>query len=636
MAYCLQPGESIDAAVCRIAHEQFVSAMRRLTADGSDRDDDIHSARKSMKRMRGLIRLVRPSLGKELYAHENDAYREAAGRISGLRDATVLISTLESVHENLSADLAPASGAVHAWLIQRRTDAYAAADPQDDAIAQVVTDLHAADVRVDDWPLAGMGWAELAGGIRPIYARGRKEYDECCWRPTVTNLHDWRKRVKYLWYHTQLLSPIWPGPMQGLIDELDQLGDLLGLDHDCAVLAEVIREQMPEDMLPRAERDGVVAAIFARRRRLQESCRLLGGRLYAEKPRAFVERLTRYWDGWQEEQRILLRPASAMPPPLDPSGEDAGAAPPEDAASAASAARSRPEVLADPADPVCVVDLPCQTGEGPLWHEDEQCLYWVDIPNGRLYRFDPAANDNQLVYERTGGAIGGFTIQADGALLLFMDRGTIGIWRQGQDLEILVDEIEPERDSRFNDVIADPEGRVLCGTMPSPDGKGRLYRLDTDASLTELLDDIGCSNGMGFTPTHEQVYYIDSPTKLIARFDYDAAGGDLRNREVFVDSTDEEGVPDGMTVDAQGCVWCARWDGSCLIRYDGDGREMQRIHFPARKVSCATFGGPDLQDLYVTTAGGQDRDANGPLAGSLFRLRPGVQGRVEFRSRVGG
>ncbi|MBT6149836.1 MAG: SMP-30/gluconolactonase/LRE family protein [Gemmatimonadetes bacterium] len=282
------------------------------------------------------------------------------------------------------------------------------------------------------------------------------------------------------------------------------------------------------------------------------------------------------------------------------------------------------------------MDLPCQTGEGPVWHQGEECLYWLDIPNGRLYRFDPSTDENQLVYERTGGAIGGFTIQSDGALLLFMDRGTIGVWRgEGQELEILVEEIEPERESRFNDVIADPAGRVFCGTMSGPGGKGRLYRLDIDGSLTELLDEIGCSNGMGFTPTDERLYYIDSPTKLISRFDYDAATGDLSGREVFVDSTKDDGVPDGMTVDAEGCVWCARWDGSCLVRYDPKGREIQRVHFPTRKVSCASFGGPDLQDLYVTTAGGQDREANGPLAGSLFRLRPGVQGRAEFRSRIG-
>ena len=634
MAYCFEVDETVEAAIRRIAHEQLTRIVSRLEPGGGEPERAVHAARRSLKRLRGLLRLIRTSLDRVpesgVFELENDIYRQVAAELSGRRDATVMIATLETVYEDLPTDLAPAAGAVHAWLIKRHGDAYEQQDRQ--VFAGMIETLRDADARVDEWPLQDIGWDDLDDGIRRMYTQGCAEYDECCWRPSVKSLHDWRKRVKYLWHHMQLLKPIWPGPMQAIVDELDELGDLLGLDHDCAVLAEAIDEQIPTQMLDTAQRQGIIRAIYARRRRLQEGCRFLGRQVYAEKPRAFSRRLGSYWHTWQEH---LPLPAAPTTDPTVAVESEPGVVL-EPIASGQQAAPAVVESSSHEMEPRCVVDLPCQTGEGPAWHAEEEVLYWVDIPAGVLFAFDPVSGKNERVFERVGGAIGEFTIQQDGSLLLFMDRGAIGIWRRGQEeLEILVEEIEPERASRFNDVIADPQGRVYCGTMPTAGIGGRLYRLDPDASLTELLDEVGCSNGMGFTPTDDQLFFIDSPTKKISRFEYDPSTGDLSGRAVFVDSQHDDGVPDGMTVDEEGCVWCARWDGACLVRYSPSGEPLLRIDFPVRKVSCATFGGPDLQDLYVTTAGGQDRDTNGALAGSLFHLRPGVRGRAEFRSRVG-
>jgi len=281
--------------------------------------------------------------------------------------------------------------------------------------------------------------------------------------------------------------------------------------------------------------------------------------------------------------------------------------------------------------PELIVDYACDTGEGPLWHPDEKKVYWVDIPPGRLFRYDPASGEHEKVLE--GDAIGGFTIQDDGALLLFMARGAVKLWRGGE-LTTIVEEIPYERETRFNDVFADPEGRVYCGTMPAPDHLGRLYRLDPDRTLTVMLEDIGTSNGMGFTPDGKQMYYTDTRARKIYLFDYDRSSGDLANQRVFVDVTGEAGGPDGMTVDADGYVWSARWDGSCLVRYAPDGREVQRVEFPAKKVSCVTFGGEDYTDMYVTTAGGYNKAENGPGAGALFRVNLGIQGVPEFRSKI--
>ncbi|HXF64309.1 MAG TPA: SMP-30/gluconolactonase/LRE family protein [Caldilineaceae bacterium] len=282
-------------------------------------------------------------------------------------------------------------------------------------------------------------------------------------------------------------------------------------------------------------------------------------------------------------------------------------------------------------EPELIADYQCVTGEGPLWHPTEQRVYWTDIPTGRMFRYDPKTGHHEQFY--SGDVVGGFTIQDDGALLLFQARGAVKIWRDGK-LETILEEIPDERETRFNDVFADPEGRVFCGTMPTKERKGRLYRLDPDRTLTLLLEGIGISNGMGLTPDRRQLYYTDSAAKQIYLFDYDQATGAISNQRVFVDSRDEEGVPDGMTVDAEGYVWSARWDGSCLIRYTPDGREERRIHFPAKKVSSVIFGGPDYTDMYVTTAGGNDKATNGPGAGALFRLRLGIRGTPEFPSRI--
>ncbi|MCP4639865.1 MAG: SMP-30/gluconolactonase/LRE family protein [bacterium] len=282
--------------------------------------------------------------------------------------------------------------------------------------------------------------------------------------------------------------------------------------------------------------------------------------------------------------------------------------------------------------PELIVDYLCACGEGPMWHPEEKRVYWVDIPRGRLFRFDPSSGAHEQLFE--GDDLGGFTIQTDGSLLLFMAKGAVKRWCEGA-WDTVLEDIPAERETRFNDVIADPGGRVFCGTMPTKDRPGRLYRIDPDGALSLVLEGIGCSNGIGFTPDRKQMYYTDSPKRAIYLFDYDEATGAIANQRVFVKLPDDGGVPDGMTVDAEGFVWSAIWDGSCLIRFAPDGAEERRIEFPAKKVSSVTFGGPDYSDMYVTTAGGDNKDENGPGAGGLFRLSLGIKGVPEFRSRIG-
>ncbi|MDA8218356.1 MAG: SMP-30/gluconolactonase/LRE family protein, partial [Dehalococcoidales bacterium] len=144
----------------------------------------------------------------------------------------------------------------------------------------------------------------------------------------------------------------------------------------------------------------------------------------------------------------------------------------------------------------------------------------------------------------------------------------------------------------------------------------------------------GQANGLAFTPDHRQLYLTDTLQRAIYRFDYDADAGTIRNRRVFARVAQTDGLPDGLTVDAEACIWSARWGGGCLVRYLPDGRVDRRLPMPARKVTSLTFGGDSLMDIYVTTAGGDDREANGPAAGALLRLRLGIRGLPEFVSRV--
>ncbi|MAX19777.1 MAG: SMP-30/gluconolactonase/LRE family protein [Dehalococcoidia bacterium] len=282
--------------------------------------------------------------------------------------------------------------------------------------------------------------------------------------------------------------------------------------------------------------------------------------------------------------------------------------------------------------PELMADYRCETGEGPLWHPMERQVYWSDIPQGRIFRLNPFSRRHEQIYE--GRIVGGYTIQSDGSLLLFMDRGSVAVWRDGK-LEYLVNEMEGETDNRFNDVAADPAGRVFCGTMPTDTRSATLYRMDTDGSITTVLEGVGLSNGIGFSPDQKQMYYTDSLARKIYIFDYDIDSGDVTNQRVFVETPDDGSIPDGMTVDAEGYVWGARWDGSSLYRYNPDGEQVVQIQFPAKKISSVIFGGVDLTDMYVTTAGGGNKAEEGPGAGGLFRLNVGVQGKPEFLSRVG-
>jgi sugar lactone lactonase YvrE len=292
-------------------------------------------------------------------------------------------------------------------------------------------------------------------------------------------------------------------------------------------------------------------------------------------------------------------------------------------------------------EPLSVVaNTDCQSGAGPVYHPDRGVVYWVDSPGGELFEYDPITDEHDHVLDYDG-SVGGFTIQADGDLLLFCDYGRVVPFNPAAGLgNPVVEELDGVEKSQFSAVIADPAGGVVAGTTPTGKGSGRLSRLDADGSITTIETGIGHPKGMGFTPDRDKLYVATMDRDAIYRYEYAEATGDVSNRQVAVDASDVVGHPAGIAVDSDGHVWAAFWDGGRVTRYAPSGSERERIELPVPKVSAVAFGGPAAETAYVTTARAQgDGDGEAPVAeqtgaGSLFAIDPRVSGVPEFRSRV--
>lgn len=294
--------------------------------------------------------------------------------------------------------------------------------------------------------------------------------------------------------------------------------------------------------------------------------------------------------------------------------------------------------------PAIVADYSCHVASSPLWHSEEKRLYWVDAPRGRLFRHTPESRTHEQVHQ--GGSIGGLAVQADGSLLIVMENGAVKIWRETGILTV-TDSITGAEGFRIGGVVADASGRLVFAAVPAgptaPGGPalpagghtGRLYRLDPDGTVVKLLEGISALGGASFTPDGTGLYCVGCHRRAISLFEYEQSTGALSNPQVFVTFPESLGVPRGVAVDAKGFLWCAAQGGSCVVRFSPAGREQERVYFPATLVTGIAFGGEDLRDLYVTTAGGEDKKENGPGAGALYRVRPGARGTAGFRSRVG-
>ncbi|WP_432116935.1 SMP-30/gluconolactonase/LRE family protein [Streptomyces sp. bgisy032] len=253
-----------------------------------------------------------------------------------------------------------------------------------------------------------------------------------------------------------------------------------------------------------------------------------------------------------------------------------------------------------------------ELGEGPTWDAASGRLLWIDILGCRVHTYDPATG--RRTTRRTEQHVGAVKPRAGGGLVLNLRDG-IGLLDPGDGFRWLHREPVPGR--RANDAAVAPDGSLWAGTMRYDEapGGGTLSRVTGDGTVEVVLDDVAVSNGTGWSPDGRLLYYIDSPTRRIDVFDH--ADGRLTGRRTLAVIEDGAGFPDGLTVDADGCVWVALWQGSAVRRYTPDGALDRVIELPVPLVTACAFGGPGLTDLYVTTArvGLAEPPA---LAGSLF------------------
>jgi sugar lactone lactonase YvrE len=276
-----------------------------------------------------------------------------------------------------------------------------------------------------------------------------------------------------------------------------------------------------------------------------------------------------------------------------------------------------------------VLSIHNSLGEGPVWHPDEQALYWVDINANCIYRLDPRTSQ----YERldVGLPVGCLGFREGGGLVLGTQEG-FAFWEpETQTLEQIADPEADWPETRFNDGAVDREGRFWAGTL-GKEGACGLYRLDPDLSVHTMEKGVSVANGIGWSPDNKTMYFTDSLPKIIYTYDFDAATGTIENRHIFSHTPDELGVPDGLTVDGEGFIWSARWGGWKVTRYDPDGQVERSVSIPVQQPTSCTFGGPGLNELYITSARVGLSEAEleeQPLAGDLFRLTTDVKGIVE-------
>jgi sugar lactone lactonase YvrE len=276
-------------------------------------------------------------------------------------------------------------------------------------------------------------------------------------------------------------------------------------------------------------------------------------------------------------------------------------------------------------------------GECPVWDSDQGVLYWTDCVGLRFHALHHASSQHDLL--STGVEVYGFRRNRSGG---FVVTNTAGVWTWdgAADLRLIAGHVDGCR-LQLNDCTADSAGRLLTGSYfydPTQEFEpGKLVRVERDGRAVVLDDGFSLANGIGLSPDESRLYFTDTAARKIYVYDYRIDTGSVRNRRVLVSVPADQGIPDGLVVDSDGFIWSAQWYGGCVVRYDQDGREERRISVPAKQVSSVVFGGPDLTDLFLTTAGrtevlplmppGYD-PVSGFFGGPLYRVALDIRGQA--------
>jgi sugar lactone lactonase YvrE len=282
-------------------------------------------------------------------------------------------------------------------------------------------------------------------------------------------------------------------------------------------------------------------------------------------------------------------------------------------------------------------------GEAPLWDAYLQRLYWTDITRCKFYSYDWNTKRREVVLDSF--EVSGCSLDDSGALI-FVNQSGVWSWDRTTRPKLVVDNCGTEP-LQLNDCIADPKGRLLTGScFYSPTSEyslGKLYSVGAGGSVEILDEGFHLVNGLGFSRDGRTLYVADSVAHVIYAYIYNPKAGQVRERRIFVQVDINSGLPDGLTVDDEDFVWSAEWYGSCIKRYDPEGRLERRISIPAKQCSSLTFGGPSLCDIFVTSAAKSepmpvmpaDYDPEtGYFGGALFHLNVNLQGRLEHRTKL--
>jgi sugar lactone lactonase YvrE len=288
------------------------------------------------------------------------------------------------------------------------------------------------------------------------------------------------------------------------------------------------------------------------------------------------------------------------------------------------------------AEPELIVDAHAIIGEGPWWDSRAGILYWLDIAGKSLHLFDPERGSDRSIAlgNKPGCVVGrGSGYAGPESLLMATEDGFAFVDPAGGAARILFDPEADREGNRFNDGKCDSRGRLWAGSMDDSEGgakSGALYRLGPGLACERVLDGLGISNGLAWSPDDRVMYFIDTPTRRVDAFDYESETGSVSKRRTAFEVPRDMGFPDGMTIDEEGMLWVALWMGWGLGRWDPrSGKLLERVAIPVARVSSCAFGGPGMDRLYITTASvgvGPEDEGGQPQAGGLFSYEPGLKG----------
>lgn len=309
MAYHLLSDEPVDAGIKRIAREQIDRAIEEIDDEEIDPHETVHQVRKRCKKVRAVLRLVRPECGRT-YDEENAFYRDAARNLSDVRDAQARVECYDDLMEHFEAQVERRQFATVRRALTRRRNEVARIEER---LADFRNQMLEGRERVDAWPLERKGFDLVEGGLGRTYRRGRRAMRAAYREGTPESFHEWRKRTKYHWYHVRVLRDVWGPVMRRHRNEIDRLGGYLGDDHDLAVLRALVLSN-PDEFGDRRDVQALAGLIDRRRAELQTQARPLGDRVFAEKTPRFLKRMRAYWNAWQAEtaSRAALADASEV------------------------------------------------------------------------------------------------------------------------------------------------------------------------------------------------------------------------------------------------------------------------------------------------------------------------------------